>query len=174
MGNTVKLNGVRPEVIKLQLFPFSPRDVVTTWFDSLLVGSVNTWEELVEAYMRIFFPLALTAERRGEIIVFKKGEDESLYTAWETFKRLLKRCHMYGIDLTPQVDIFYHGMNYASNGIIDASCCGAFKRRNVAEARQLIEDLAKCNYKGPSATSGSSSRLRVSGLIGLNRMTTIE
>ena len=44
MANTVKLNGVRPEVIKLQLFPFSLRVVVATWFDSLLVGSVNTWE----------------------------------------------------------------------------------------------------------------------------------
>ena len=32
MENTVKLNGVRPEVIKLQLFPFSLRDVATTWF----------------------------------------------------------------------------------------------------------------------------------------------
>ena len=42
MANTVKLNGVRPDVIKLQLFPFSLRDVASTWFDSLLVGSVNT------------------------------------------------------------------------------------------------------------------------------------
>ena len=71
MENTVKLNGVRPNVIKLQLFPFSLRDVAATWFDSLPVGLMNTWEELVEAYMSIFFPPHLTAERRGEIIVFK-------------------------------------------------------------------------------------------------------
>ena len=72
------------------------------------------------------------------------------------------------------MDIFYHAMNYASKGIIDASCYGAFKRRSAEEARQLIEDLAKCNYKAPSEASGSSSRLRGSGLIELNRMTTIE
>ena len=30
MANIVKLNGVRPEVIKLQLFPFSLRDVAAT------------------------------------------------------------------------------------------------------------------------------------------------
>ena len=71
MANTVKLNGVKPKVIKLQLFPFSQRDVAETWFESLPVGSVNTLEELVEAYMSRFFPPALTAERRGEIIVFK-------------------------------------------------------------------------------------------------------
>ena len=33
MTNTVKLNGVRPKVIKLQLFPFSVRDVAATWFE---------------------------------------------------------------------------------------------------------------------------------------------
>ena len=71
MANTVKLNGVRLEVIKLQLFPFSLRDMTATWFDSLPIGSVNRWEELVEAYMSRFFPPALTSERRREIIVFK-------------------------------------------------------------------------------------------------------
>ena len=71
LTNTVKLNGVRSEVIKLQLFPFSLRNVVATWLESLPVGSVNNWEELVEAYMSRFFSFALTSERRGEIIVFK-------------------------------------------------------------------------------------------------------
>ena len=33
--NIVKLNGVRPEMMKLQLFPFSLRYVAATWFDSL-------------------------------------------------------------------------------------------------------------------------------------------
>ena len=64
MANTVKLNGVRPDVIKLQLFPFSLRDTTTNWFESLAYGSVNTWDELVEAFMGRFFPPALTSERR--------------------------------------------------------------------------------------------------------------
>ena len=77
--------------------------MTSTWFDSLPVESVNTWEELVEAYMKRFFPPVLTTERRGEIIVFKQGEDESLYTTWERFKRLLKICPMHEIDLTTQI-----------------------------------------------------------------------
>ena len=55
MEKTVKLNEVRREVIKLQQFQFSLRDVATTWFELLLVGSGNNWEELVEAYMSRFF-----------------------------------------------------------------------------------------------------------------------
>ena len=38
----------------------------------------------------------------------------------------------------------------------------------------MIEDLAKCNYRAPSETSGSSNRLKGSGVIELNRMTVIE
>ena len=64
---------------------------------------------------------------------------------------------MHGIDLTTHMDIFYHVMNYTSKGIIDAACCGAFERKSVEEANRLIEDLAKCNYKAPSETSGSSN-----------------
>ena len=60
MANTVKLNGVRPEVIKLHLFPFSLRDIAATWYESLPYGSVDTWEELVEAYLGRFFPPSLT------------------------------------------------------------------------------------------------------------------
>ena len=77
---------------------------------------------------------------------------------------------MHGIDLTTQMDMFYH----ASKGIIDASCRGDFKRRSAEEATQINEDLAKCNYKAPSEALGSSSRLRGSRLIELNHMITIE
>ena len=38
----------------------------------------------------------------------------------------------------------------------------------------MIEDLAQCNYKAPSKASGSSRRLKGSGVIELNRMTAIE
>ena len=64
MGNIVKLNSVNPDVIKLQLFPFSLRDIVGSWFESLPYGSVSNWEELSEAYLSKIFPHALTFERR--------------------------------------------------------------------------------------------------------------
>ena len=81
---------------------------------------------------------------------------------------------MHVIDLTTQMDIFYHFMNYTSKCIIDVACCGALKRKKAEEARQLIEDLAKCNYRAPSKTLGGRSRLKGSGVIELNWMTAIE
>ena len=68
---------------------------------------------------------------------------------------------------------FYHVMNYSSKGIINVACCGAFKRKSAEEANQLIKDLAKSNYRAPSETSGSNSRLRGGGMIELNKMSII-
>ena len=81
IANSIKLNGVRPEVIQLQLFPFSLRDMAATWFNSLPYESVNTWEKLMGAYFSKFFPPSLTSEQRREITNSKQGEDENMYTA---------------------------------------------------------------------------------------------
>ena len=79
---------------------------------------------------------------------------------------------MHGIDLKTQMDIFYHALNDTSKGIIDASCCGAFKRKSAEEARDLIEDLEKCNMKAPSEFSrGNSKGKRV---MELSKMTAME
>ena len=115
-------------------------------------------------------PPSLRTKRRREIIVFQQGEDESLYTAWERYKRLLKRCPMHGIDLKTQMDIVYHSLNGTSKGIIDASCCGAFKRKSAKEARDLIADLSKCNMKAPSEFTRRYNNIRGSGVIELNKM----
>ena len=54
MVNTVKMKGVNPDVIKLQLFTFS---------ESLPYGSVKNLEEMAEAYLNKLFPPTLTSER---------------------------------------------------------------------------------------------------------------
>ena len=72
------------------------------------------------------------------------------------------------------MDIFYHAIYYTSKGIIDATYCGAFKRKSAEEANQLIEELAKSNYRAPYEISRSSTRLKGGGAIELNRMTAIE
>ena len=66
MANTVKLNGVRPEVIKLHLFPFSLRDIAATWYESSPYGSVDAWEELVEAFLGRFFPYPSQLKEEGK------------------------------------------------------------------------------------------------------------
>ena len=79
---------------------------------------------------------------------------------------------MHGTEQMTQMEIFYHAMNYTSKGTVDIASGGAFRMKSVEEATQLIEELAKSNYKAPSKAS-SSGRLR-GGVIKLNRMNAIE
>ena len=81
---------------------------------------------------------------------------------------------MHGINLKTQMDIVYHSLNDSSKGIIDASCCGAFKRKSAEEARDLIANLAKCNMKAPSEFTRSYNKARGNGVIELNKMTAME
>ena len=83
ISNSIKLSGVRPEVIRLQLFPFSLRDMAITWFNSLPYESVNTWEELMRGYFSKFFTPSLPSEQRREITNSKHRGDENKYTAWK-------------------------------------------------------------------------------------------
>ena len=68
------------------------------------------------------------------------------------------------------MDIVYHSLNGTSKGIIDASCCGAFKRKSAKEARDLIADLSKCNMKALSEFTMRYNNIRGSGVIELNKM----
>ena len=72
------------------------------------------------------------------------------------------------------MDIFYHAMNYTSKRTMDAASRGAFRRKSVEEATQLIEELAKSNYRAPSKALGSNSRLIGGGVIELDKMPVIE
>ena len=57
---------------------------------------------------------------------------------------------MHDIEQMTQMDIFYHAKNYTSKGTVDAALGGTFKRKGAEEAIQLIEELAKSNYRAPS------------------------
>ena len=82
IANSIKLSGVKAEVIQLQLFPFSLRDMAITWFNSLPYESINTWEELMRAYFNKFFTPSLSSEQRLEKTNSKHRGDENRYTAW--------------------------------------------------------------------------------------------
>lgn len=59
-ANTLKTNNVNPEAIRLRLFPFSLRDKVRAWLQSLPANSITTWNELKKAFLARYFPPSKT------------------------------------------------------------------------------------------------------------------
>ncbi|XP_073121880.1 uncharacterized protein [Henckelia pumila] len=81
--DTVKMNGVPEDIIRLRLFTFSLRDQARIWLQSLPMGSINTWEEMAVKFLAKYFPPAKSTQLKIEISTFRHMDFEQLYEAWE-------------------------------------------------------------------------------------------
>jgi len=95
--NTLKLNGVSTDAIRLCLFPFLLKDKAWAWLHSLSSGRITTWNELTRAFLAKFFPPSKTATLRNKITNYTQKDKETLYKAWEWFKDLLRLCPHHGL-----------------------------------------------------------------------------
>jgi len=86
--NTIKLNGMSTDAIRLWLFPFSLKDKASDWLQNEEPNSFTTWAILSRAFLSKYFPLGKTTKLRTKITSFIQRDVESLYEAWERFKDL--------------------------------------------------------------------------------------
>ena len=83
--NTVKIAGVPEDAIQLNLLSFSLAGEANRWLHSFKGNILRTWEELVEIFLKIYFPESKTAEGKAEISLFHLFPDESLSEALDCF-----------------------------------------------------------------------------------------
>nr|GFA11169.1 hypothetical protein [Tanacetum cinerariifolium] len=93
---SIKVNGVTDDALRLYLFPHSLIHHTTIWFDRLPRNSINTFEQKAKMFFEKYFPPSMVTKLRNEITNFRQHPDESLFEAWErgTFmKRLPEECY---------------------------------------------------------------------------------
>ncbi|XP_068651585.1 uncharacterized protein [Aristolochia californica] len=148
--DTVKINGVTEDTIRLRLFPFSLRDKDRGWVQSLQPGSITSWQDMIEKFLAKFFPVTKTTQLRSEISQFKQNDFESLYEAWERYKDLIRRCPQHGLPNWLQVQMFYNGLNGQTRTIVDAAFGKTLMSKTVEGATSLLEKMASNNYQWPT------------------------
>src|ERR1043165_5884370 len=67
VADTVKMNGVSEDIIRLKLFPFSLIGGADEWYKSLPAGSVTSWDELEERFLSYYFSPARTMQLKNDI-----------------------------------------------------------------------------------------------------------
>ena len=95
--DTIKMNGVSEDAIKLRLFHFSLRDKAKVWLNSKAPNSFTTWTTVSQAFLSKYFPPGKTAKLRNDITSFVQFDGESLYETWDRFKELQRRCPHHGL-----------------------------------------------------------------------------
>ncbi|XP_021741324.1 uncharacterized protein LOC110707605 [Chenopodium quinoa] len=145
--DTIKLNGVTDDAIRLRLFPFSLRDRAKEWLRDKGIGSFDAWDKLAKAFLVRFLGQKKTARLRNELATFRQSDNESLYEAWRRFKRLQRQFPHHGVPEWMLIQTFYNGLTHEFRIYIDVASGGSLMTKSPTEAKELIEKMvANDNY----------------------------
>nr|GEU36745.1 reverse transcriptase domain-containing protein [Tanacetum cinerariifolium] len=67
---SIKVNGVTDDALRLYLFPHSLTHHATAWFDRLPRNSINTFEQMAKMFPGKYFPPSMVTKLRNEITNF--------------------------------------------------------------------------------------------------------
>ncbi|GJU55521.1 reverse transcriptase domain-containing protein [Tanacetum coccineum] len=155
---TVKLNNVSHDVVKLLLFPFSLEGATRTWLKKEPPNSITTWNDLVSKFVNRFFPPSKTTNLRNEIMRFQQRFDETFSEAWDRFKDLFNKCPRHGFSPLHQIDTFYNSLNQFEQDSLNSAANGNFLTKNTQEALTIIKNKSKVQTSRNKTQVSSVSR----------------
>ncbi|GJS01722.1 reverse transcriptase domain-containing protein [Tanacetum coccineum] len=138
--NMFRYGETQSEAIKLLIFPFSLCDEAKTWFNELNEESITSWEQMRKAFINKFFPPSLFNRLLLEIRNFSQLVCENLTDAWLRLKSMLRKCHGHGLTKGAIIQIFYHGLDEPTQGILDVTAGGIFLYKSPNQAFQFLDD----------------------------------
>ncbi|XP_057784322.1 uncharacterized protein LOC131001771 [Salvia miltiorrhiza] len=140
--STLRPHGFTENNLRLLTFSHTLQGRARDWLFDLPPGSIRTWGDLEEQFLRKFFPESRAANLRMAISSIKQKKAESLADYWERFQQLCRKCPDHGFsDYQLLTNYFYRGMSSFDRKIVDAACGGSLTNKTLDEAKQLIVDM---------------------------------
>nr|GEW67695.1 reverse transcriptase domain-containing protein [Tanacetum cinerariifolium] len=162
LTQSIKVNGVTDDALRLYLFPHSLTHPATAWFDRFLRNSINTFEQMAKMFLGKYFPPSMVTKLSNEITNFRQHPDESLFKAWECYKLSIYRCPNHMLPVT-QLDTLYNGLTLRHGDKINAAAGGTFMKRRPEECYDLIENMAAhhndCNTSAQQTIVGQTQNV---------------
>nr|GEU78791.1 putative reverse transcriptase domain, ribonuclease H-like domain, aspartic peptidase domain protein [Tanacetum cinerariifolium] len=109
---SIKVNGVTDDALRLYLFPLSLTHHATAWFYRLPRNSINTFEQMAKMFL-----------------------------AWERYKLSIDQGPNHNMLLVTQIDTFYNGLTLRHRDTINAATGETFMKRRPKECYDLIENM---------------------------------
>ncbi|GKB36321.1 reverse transcriptase domain-containing protein [Tanacetum coccineum] len=157
-----KYGETQSEAVKLLIFPFSLCDEAKTWFNELNEESITSWEQMRRAFINRFFPPSLFNRLLLEIRNFSQLVCESLTDAWLRLKNMLRKCHGHGLTKGTIIQIFYHGLDEPTQGILDITAGGIFLYKTPNQAFQFLDDKVLFEHDWPIKSKNEHHQKSVS------------
>nr|GEV34237.1 reverse transcriptase domain-containing protein [Tanacetum cinerariifolium] len=140
---SIKVNGITDDALRLYLFPHSLTHHATAWFDRLPRNSINTIEQMAKMFLGKYFPPFMVTKLRNEIINFRQHPDESLFEAWERYKLSIDRSPNHNMLPVTQIDTFYNGLTLRHRDTINAAAGGTFMKKQIIALKAKMAEINK-------------------------------
>ncbi|XP_075097929.1 uncharacterized protein LOC142175246 [Nicotiana tabacum] len=141
ISDTYITNGVTPDYVRLTLFPFSLLGEAKRWLKAEPANSITTWNDLARKFLVRFFPSCKTTKIRSEIVAFKQKAGESLYSAWERFKGLLRDCPHHNQTNEVLAHTFIEGLHPETKIVVDVAAGGVLELDVISALSAQISTL---------------------------------
>ncbi|CAN6575411.1 unnamed protein product [Malus baccata var. baccata] len=143
----VVCSGMRPanvneEQVKLKAFPFTLEAKAKEWLYNLPPGSMNTWNEVKQAFLEQYFPATKAASIRKDICAIRQQHGEPFGDYYERFTHLVASCPNHQISEHLLIQYFYEGLCGTDRIMLDAASGGAFMDKTPINAKALLKNIA--------------------------------
>ncbi|CAL2246947.1 unnamed protein product [Prunus armeniaca] len=143
----VVCSGMRPanvneKQVKLRAFPFTLEAKAKEWLYNLPPGSMNTWNQVKQAFLEQYFPATKAASIRKDISAIRQQHGEPFGDYYERFTHLVASCPNHQISEHLLIQYFYEGLCGTNHVMLDAASGGAFMDNTPTNARALLKNIA--------------------------------
>ncbi|CAN6555390.1 unnamed protein product [Malus baccata var. baccata] len=143
----VVCSGMRPanvgeEQVKLRAFPFTLEAKAKEWLYNLPPGSMNTWNQVKQAFLEQYFPATKAASIRNDICAIRQQHGEPFGDYYERFTHLVASCPNHQISEHLLIQYFYEGLCGTDRVMLDAASGGAFMDKTPINAKALLKNIA--------------------------------
>nr|GEX71135.1 reverse transcriptase domain-containing protein [Tanacetum cinerariifolium] len=157
VNQSIKVNGVTDDALRLYLFPHSLTHHATSWFDRLPRNSINTFEQMAKMFLEKYFPPSMVTKLRNEITNFRQRPDDSLFEAWERYKLSIDRCPNRHMLPVTQIDTFYNRLTLRHRYTINVVAGGTFMKRRPEECYDIIDNMTAYHNDSDTLAQRSES-----------------
>ncbi|GJV86648.1 reverse transcriptase domain-containing protein [Tanacetum coccineum] len=152
----------------LRTFSFLLSGEAKTWLNELDEGTMTSWKELREAFISRYFSPVRFKRLLNNIHNFHQLDNETLVEAWLRMNSMLLTCYGHGLTKGTIIQIFYHGLDDPTQGILDTG--GIFLYNTPNEAFKILEDkvLLKLDFSEESQFSPKPKTVVFAGVSNIN------
>lgn len=129
--------------VKSRMFGFSLIARAKDCFQCITNGTIQTWKELEDKFLKRYYFNAQFVERKIAITSFVQEEAMPLSDAWERFKLILRKCLNHNTGSIEEITHFMDGLRTHTRMFLDVSVWGTLRLKPMKSWKHWLRTCVR-------------------------------